>query len=89
MIINVQCGYRALNRTLSNQPIYEIGCVARLESYLYVIIGVAVGLLVFLLVNILLASGLAVDVHREKQAKKVHSDREKREKRQEREMAKM
>ena len=89
MVINVQCGYRTLSGTPGARMIYETGCVSRLEQYLYVILGVGIGLLVFLLINILLASGLAVDVHKEKQVMKAHSQQQKQEKRQEQAFAKM
>ena len=57
------------------------------SNNLYVVGGVGVGLLVFQILNILLASGLAVDVYREnkeikaikkqdKQEKKAHEQRE-------------
>lgn len=78
---------------MSDRGIYETGCVARTEEfiqqYLYVILGVGIGLLVFQLVNILLASGLAVDVHREKQVMKAHSKQQKREERQEKAFERM
>ena len=86
MVINVQCGYRTLSdsETAGSRGIYEIGCFARTEQfinqYLYVVAGVGIGLLIFQLVNILLASGLAVDVYREKKALKIHAEQEKRDK---------
>lgn len=93
MVINVQCGYRTLNQTVGSRMIYEIGCLTRTEQfinqYLYVVAGVGIGLLIFQLVNILLASGLAVDVHREKKALKIHAEQEKREKRHDKNLAKI
>ena len=93
MVINVQCGYRRLGQAAGSRMIYEIGCFMKIEQlinqYLYVVAGVGIGLLIFQLVNILLASGLAVDVHREKKALKIHADQEKREKKHDKNLAKI
>ena len=92
-VINVQCGYRALNATAGSRGIYEVGCLTRTEEfinrYLYVVAGVGIGLLIFQLINILLASGLAVDVYREKKALNAQSKLEKREKKHDRNLAKI
>lgn len=60
-----------------------------IQMYLYVILGVGVGLLVFQIINILLSSGLAVDIHREKKVLKAQNKQRKDEKRQEKEMNKI
>ncbi|XP_064401853.1 tetraspanin-33-like [Halichondria panicea] len=92
-VINVQCGYGTLDTSNPDSMlgIYQIGCLSTVEGLfsnnLYVVGGVGVGLLVFQILNILLASGLAVDVYREnkeikaikkqdKQEKKAHKQRE-------------
>ena len=50
--------------------IHQTGCFLAVRSFiqsnLYVVGGVGIGLLVFQLINVMLASGLAVDVYREK-----------------------
>lgn len=50
--------------------IFPTGCLTALQAFiqnnLYVVGGVGIGLLVFQVLNILLASGLAVDVFRER-----------------------
>lgn len=75
------CGFPQ-NRYLIG--IYTDGCLPAaqlfLQQYLYVIAGVGLGLLVFQLVNILLASGLAIDVRKEKKAMKIYREREKQQK---------
>ena len=64
--------------------IYPDGCLTKaqtfLNQYLYVIAGVGLGLLVFQLVNIILASGLAVDIRKEKKALKIYRQRERQQK---------
>lgn len=70
-VINQQCGYRALdNATTTTTMIHQTGCFLAVRSFiqsnLYVVGGVGIGLLVFQLINVMLASGLAVDVYREK-----------------------
>lgn len=49
--------------------ISRTGCLTALQNFIqrnvYVVGGVGIGLLVFQVLNILLASGLAVDVYRE------------------------
>ena len=73
--------------------IYTDGCVKGLENliqqYLYYIAGVGVGLLVFQLVNILLTSGLAIDVRKEQKALKVLKDRNQKDKRLSKELDKI
>ena len=50
--------------------IYLSGCFTEgrnlVQANLYVFLGVGIGLLVFQLINIMLATGLAVDVNKEK-----------------------
>ena len=64
--------------------IYTEGCIARVDSLvgsnLYTILGVGIGLLVLQILCVLLASGLAVDVHREKKLAKAIKKQEKLEK---------
>ena len=52
------------------QGIHTTGCIEGIRnvvnSNLYLALGVGIGLLVFQILCVLLASGLAVDVHREK-----------------------
>jgi len=54
--------------------IYTEGCLTRIrelvQSNITIVGGVGIGVLVFQLLNILLAAGLAIDVHKEKQAAK-------------------
>ena len=65
--------------------IHTIGCLMQLEAliqtYLYYIAGVGIGLLVFQLLNVLLTAGLAVDVRKEQKAigiLKKRNDRDKK-----------
>lgn len=55
-----------------NQEIYTTGCLTRVQELingnLYTVIGVGVGLLIFQVLTVLLAGGLAYDVYREKKA---------------------
>ena len=66
-----------------NVGIYTDGCLSKIQnlisSNLYVALGVGIGLLVFQILCVLLASGLAVDVHREKKIAKAIKQREKAE----------
>lgn len=54
--------------------IYTEGCLTRIrelvQSNITIVGGVGISVLVFQLLNILLAAGLAIDVHKEKQAAK-------------------
>lgn len=67
------------------QLIYSTGCFTTARSFvqgnLYVFAGVGIGLLVFQVVNMILAAGLAVDIHREKKIIKAQKkmDREQHE----------
>ena len=60
-----------------------------LQQYLYYIAGVGIGLLVFQLINILLTSGLAIDVRKEQKALKIYKDKERKDKRFSKEMGKI
>jgi hypothetical protein len=61
--------------------IYTTGCINRVDGLidgnLYIILGVGIGLLVLQILCVLLASGLAVDVHREKKLAKAIKKQEK------------
>ena len=65
------------------QGIHTDGCIDRIRqvinSNLYVALGVGIGLLVFQILCVLLASGLAVDVHREKKFAKAIKKQERME----------
>ena len=65
------------------EGIYTEGCFSKVQrlinSNLYVALGVGIGLLVFQIFCVLLASGLAVDVHREKKLAKAFKKQEKAE----------
>ena len=54
--------------------IYTDGCLSQIQnlvqSNIAIVGGVGIGLLVFQLLNVLLAAGLAIDVHKEKAAAK-------------------
>lgn len=54
--------------------IFTVGCLTRIrelvQNNIYIVGGIGIGVLVFQLLNILLAAGLAIDVHKEKQAAK-------------------
>lgn len=83
-MINFQCGYRALsNMTMvQNAPsIYLSGCLSTAENFVksnvYVFAGIGIGLLVFEVLNIILAAGLAVDIHKEKELIKAQKKTEK------------
>ena len=58
-----------------------MGCIDRVDGLiggnLYTILGVGIGLLVLQILCVLLASGLAVDVHREKKVAKAIKKQEK------------
>ena len=73
--------------------IYTDGCVTALQNfiqqYLYYIAGVGIGLLVFQLINILLTSGLAIDVRKEQKALKILKQKDQKEKRFSRELGKI
>lgn len=87
-VVNVQCGYRALDAQGTNyylnpnaiNPIHTTGCKRAVEALfndnLDVILGVGVGLLIFQLFNIMLAGGLALDIRKEKAALKVVKQRQ-------------
>ena len=60
-----------------------------IDQYLYYIAGVGIGLLVFQLINILLTSGLAIDVRKEQKALKVLKDKENKDKRFSRELGRI
>lgn len=68
-------------QTRFKQDIYTEGCFSKVQrlinSNLYVALGVGIGLLVFQILCVLLASGLAVDVHREKKVAKAIKRQEK------------
>ena len=72
------CGFLQIRQMMVD--IYQDGCLVKAETflnqYLYVIAGVGLGLLVFQLVNIILASGLAIDIRKEKKAMKIYRGRE-------------
>lgn len=82
-IINQQCGYQTLDSSSPRfkQGIHTVGCLSAIQelinSNLYVALGVGIGLLVFQILCVLLASGLAVDVHREKKFAKAIKKQEK------------
>lgn len=61
--------------------IYTEGCLTRIrglvQSNIYIVGGVGIGVLVFELLNILLAAGLAIDVRKEKAAAKAFKHRQK------------
>lgn len=65
------------------QGIHAKGCIERIRELintnLYVALGVGIGLLVFQILCVLLASGLAVDVHREKKFAKAIKKQERME----------
>ena len=65
------------------QGIYTDGCINRLQeiinSNLYLALGIGIGLLVFQILCVLLASGLAVDVYREKKFAKAIKKQERME----------
>lgn len=96
-VINVQCGYRALNQSeefdQQRLGIYDTGCIQALENfiqqYLYYIAGVGIGLLVFQLINILLTSGLAIDVRKEQKALKVLKQKNQRDKNFQKQVARL
>lgn len=48
-----------------------------MQSNVYVLAGVGIGLLVFQVVNVILAAGLAVDIHKEKKIIKAQKKIEK------------
>lgn len=54
--------------------IFTVGCLTRIrelvQNNIAIVGGIGIGVLVFQLLNILLAAGLAIDVHKEKQAAK-------------------
>lgn len=54
--------------------IFTVGCLTRIrelvQNNIAIVGGIGIGVLVFQLLNVLLAAGLAIDVHREKQAAK-------------------
>lgn len=54
----------------TNQVIYQTGCLTTAQGFIqgnvYVFAGVGIGLLVFQVINIILAAGLAVDIYKEK-----------------------
>ena len=61
--------------------IYPTGCFTTARSFVqgnvYVFAGVGIGLLVFQIVNIILAAGLAVDIHKEKKIIKAQKKHDK------------
>ena len=61
--------------------IHTVGCLTRLrqliQSNIYIVGGVGIGVLVFELLNILLAAGLAIDVRKEKAATKAFKQQQK------------
>lgn len=63
------------------QLIYSTGCFTIAQSFVrgnvYVFAGVGIGLLVFQVVNVILAAGLAVDIHKEKKIIKAQKKLEK------------
>lgn len=63
--------------------IFDVGCFTKtqnlINSNLYIALGVGIGLLVFQILCVLLASGLAVDVHREKKLAKTIKKQQKME----------
>lgn len=65
----------------TDQIIYQTGCLTTAESFIqgnvYVFAGVGIGLLVFQVVNVILAAGLAVDVYKEKKLIKAQKKAEK------------
>lgn len=79
-VINFQCGYRALESD-TTAMIYPTGCFTTARSFVqgnvYVFAGVGIGLLVFQIVNIILAAGLAVDIHKEKKIIKAQKKHDK------------
>ena len=64
-----------------DQRIYQSGCLTTAQGFIqgnvYVFAGVGIGLLVFEVVNIILAAGLAVDVYKEKKIIKAQKKAEK------------
>lgn len=64
-----------------DQVIYQTGCFTTAQSFIqgnvYVFAGIGIGLLVFQVVNIILAAGLAVDVYKEKKIIKAQKEIEK------------
>ncbi len=68
----------------TEQVIYQTGCLTTAQSFIqgnvYVFAGVGIGLLVFQVVNVILAAGLAVDIHKEKKIIKAQKKAEKQNK---------
>lgn len=86
-VINIQCGYGTLDSSVQSTfmaGIFTTGCLTATQNLitnnLYVVGGVGVGLLVFQILNILLASGLAVDIYRENKELKFLKKNEKADK---------
>ena len=107
-VINLQCGYRRLDNTVSFEffltyecihmcmhvcmyvciwckqtdrfmrDIYTVGCFSAVRSLvrsnLYIVGGVGLGLLIFQAINIMLAGGLASDIHKEKKIIKAQKE---------------